>query len=596
MSSVVNIAAARWSRGALDYFDAHAISPRIAAEAGLSEASGGITFPWPGLNDAPSWRRRPLDGRGWQQERGVSHDVWWPLGAPTAGAPGVVLLTEGGPDALAAWTAAVTSTGETAERLADELVAVAAMTAATMPADRVVAALKTTGVEAVVLAFDGDEAGRRATVRIGDALQAAGIRAAALVLPDGDDLADVLARVEDGGWWLTDALIGAAPLHPAEPVVPDAFDGRRYDLAQLVAATDVEPPWRVEPILADGHLTVLSGAGGDGKTFVAMALSGGVAHGSAVAGLRCVPGRAVIFDAENGPYVLGSRLRVLDPGLPADRVAIYDAEGLRLGDARVRARMLQAIRCEGANLAVLDSLRALAPDAKENDSDEMAPLVSGAKALARESGAAILLLVHRGHDDTKDYRGSTAIRDAADMLFVLERVKDDPERRWRRRLRCSKCRIAPEPEERWLGLKTTGGRVRLEEAEPYARADAAQAARRDDDLDEIILTELRERGPGSGNKLAERTQRQKRKVLGRLTALEERGAIRRSGDAWEAVPEGREPVRNRHAAAPGGGGSGKGETPVGGPRPEPPRAETPAAVPPGDPRALAFAEEEVSAS
>src|SRR5436305_1162004 len=83
------------------------------------------------------------------------------------------------------------------------------------------------------------------------------------------------------------------------------------------------------------------------------------------AGMACAAGRAVIFDAENGPYVMGARVGGLEPTLPADRVAIYDAEGLRLDNSGDVAWMLDVIRRERANLFVLDSLRAMAGGAAE---------------------------------------------------------------------------------------------------------------------------------------------------------------------------------------------------------------------------------------
>ena len=39
-------------------------------------------------------------------------------------------------------------------------------------------------------------------------------------------------------------------------------------------------------------------------------------------------------------------------------------------------------------MRTIDALRPLAPDAEENSSDSMAPVVIGAKQLARDSGAA----------------------------------------------------------------------------------------------------------------------------------------------------------------------------------------------------------------
>lgn len=151
-----------WSPAALDYFAGHGIAPGVAAQAGVTEDSGALVLPWPGEEGRSSWRRRSLGGGStWQQEAGVSHGVWWPVGEPSPGETGTVLVCEGGPDALAAWSVATTSPGETAVLLADNLLVVAAVASASMPAERLVAALTAAGVANVVLALDGDDAGRK---------------------------------------------------------------------------------------------------------------------------------------------------------------------------------------------------------------------------------------------------------------------------------------------------------------------------------------------------------------------------------------------------------------------------------------------------
>jgi hypothetical protein len=370
-----------------------------------------------------------------------------------------------------------------------------------------------------------------------------------------------------------DAAVAALRDLADAPDATSRYEGRRYDFARLIADAATEPPWRVREVLADGHLTVLAALGGEGKTWGGLGFAGGVAHGSTVAGLQCAQGRAVILDAENGPYVLGARLGGLEPGLPADRVAIYDAAGLRLSDAADRAWMLAVIRDEGADLVVLDSLRTLAPDVAENDSDEMAPVIVGAKQLARDGGAAVLLLHHRGHDRTRDYRGSTAIRDQADLLFVLERDDRDPERRWRRRLRCAKSRIAPEPDDRWLGIRSHRGRTHLTEAAPPEPPERATAAR--DELADRILDHLAGHGPTRRADLARALGRSPkdgtiRRAIYRL--VDAGDVVRAGGDGYTLTAEGangpdgtpgtpgtphreREGATGRHALKGGPGGT-----------------------------------------
>jgi hypothetical protein len=349
------------------------------------------------------------------------------------------------------------------------------------------------------------------------------------------------------------------------------YGARKHDFANLLARAELEPPWRVRPLAVDAHLTVLAATGGDGKTWLGLAVAGGVAHGTVVAGMDCAKGRAVMFDAENGAWVLGSRLKAIEEGLPADRVAIYDAEGLRLSDAGDRAWMLQTIKAEQANLVIIDALRPLAPDAEENSSDSMAPVVIGAKQLARDSGAAVVLIHHRGVDQSRNFRGSTTIQDQADLLFVLERDEKDPERKWRRRLRCVKCRIASEPEDRWFGIRGHRGYVTLTEAAPPDSVGPKPRVRlelADQALDVIRKAD----GPMRQGAIARALNREKgdRSVRRALDLLVERRDVLPTGDGYiakggkkpSATPAtpatkggGGRPLRSRSADTPGGNGS-----------------------------------------
>jgi len=569
-----------FNAAALAYFKARGIDPQLAARLGVREDRGELVWPCPDAEGRPAPRRRSLNGGGAKVRgaRGASTGLWWPSGPPPPGR--AVLLCEGESDALAALTALELDQADPdgAVRFAREYVgAVASMPGTSFPRPRLAEALRKVGAREVLVALDADQAGDRAATEVGRALREAGMHPRRLRLPEGEDLAGCLASEPSPAAWLIERVADASM--DAEPsaergaeLAGDRYAGRRYDLGQLVREADREPPWRVEPIAADGHLTLLSAHGGEGKTWLGLTFAGAVANGATVAGLRCSAGRAVIFDAENGAYVLGSRLGALDPGLPADRVAVYDAEGLRLDEARDRGWMLEVIRREGANLAVLDSLRALAPDAAENDSDDMAPIVTGAKTIARQSGAAIVLLIHRGHG-AADFRGSTAIRDAADLLFVLEREPNDPERRWRRRLRCAKCRIAEEPEERWLGVRSWHGQVTLEEAEPFepgvTARDPEDVA---DDLAERVLATIAEHHPRSRNALTKLVRGRRENILAALRAHEEAGTVRPTPEGYEVVPERREPPGNHPSEALGGGGSRAGGRPEGPPPWEPPRA------------------------
>jgi archaellum biogenesis ATPase FlaH len=260
---------------------------------------------------------------------------------------------------------------------------------------------------------------------------------------------------------------------------------RRLDVGQLLDLP-VEPlTWRCDRLAADGYVTVLTGEGGEGKSFLTLALAKAVAEGTSAAGVRCQAGRSVIFDAENGTQLMARRLKAA--AIPRKGVAVYDADGFDI--RRDLSDFASAIREERADFVVLDSLRILAPGAKESEADDMAPVMTAVRRLARETMAAIVVVHHRGKGEkASDYRGSSVIRDQADMLFVLGRNKADDQARTRRYLKTSKCRIDFEPDTRWLSVETDAvtGAVAIQPAEGIGHAGASVGTKR-----EALAEELR---------------------------------------------------------------------------------------------------------
>jgi archaellum biogenesis ATPase FlaH len=265
----------------------------------------------------------------------------------------------------------------------------------------------------------------------------------------------------------------------------DRYDGRVVDLDALLAKPPEPIPWRVHDVVADGTLTIVSGESGAGKSWLAQALCTGVARGRAVAGLPCVKGTALYIDAEMGPRMFVDQ-RLRPTGAKIAEFKYVDAMGLDISTPGDLAWVRGQIEQTGANLVVIDSLRRLTPSKSENDSDDMAPAVAALAKLARDSGAAIVLVHHKG-DSEKFFRGSTAIKDQADALFAL--LRDPDGEHAPRRLRCrggkGKMRYAPEPPDVYLDISPEEGGVAgsdpPEEPEPqipirHAVAQAIKAA------------------------------------------------------------------------------------------------------------------------
>ena len=323
------------------------------------------------------------------------------------------------------------------------------------------------------------------------------------------------------------AVPGANPLTGGTGTA--RYTDRKLDMHALLAQPDEPIPWRCRGVAADGYLTTIAGRGGEGKSWMTLALAHGVHDGRTVAGISCTKGRPVLFDAENGRELLKRRFRAA--GIEASSVQPYDADGLHV--VKDLGWFRQEVEAESANFVVFDSLRVLSSGADENDTEQVEPIMSALRRLARETGAAIVLVHHRGRDEHSSYRGSSAIRDGTDMLFRFGRVKEDPEARHRRVLETVKCRIDEEPEPRWLKIEPdrAAGLVYLEEAEPWAGGTGGATVRASlaDELREELGDESRTRAT-----LARAVGRDpKDGSVGRaLEALEQAGRAERAEGGW----------------------------------------------------------------
>jgi archaellum biogenesis ATPase FlaH len=321
----------------------------------------------------------------------------------------------------------------------------------------------------------------------------------------------------------------AANGKPPEGVKPGRYDGRILDVGKMLAQPDEAIPWRCDNLAADGYLTVLAGRGGEGKSWMALALASGVARGQSAAGIECRQGRALIFDAENGPKLTIRRLRSAQVTAGLD-VQPVDAGGLTVEKDLDWFRT--TITAQGANLVVFDSLRVLSSGAKESDGDVMEPLITALKQLSRDTGAAVVLIHHRGKGEGSEYRGSSVILDQTDMLFTLGRVQGDPEGRTRRKITTVKCRIEEEPAPRWVAIEADRSRgfVFINEAEPF---EPEEDGRPRDALKDDVLAALGSAGQPAARIATHLGRAKSDGTIRRVLAdLEGEGLAVKGADGW----------------------------------------------------------------
>lgn len=247
-------------------------------------------------------------------------------------------------------------------------------------------------------------------------------------------------------------------------------------------------PLRCGLLAIDGMVTMVAGMRAERKSWLMLALCAGVGEGSEVAGIPCKKGVALYVDAENGERLMARRF--IDAGIGPD--AFYVANGFGLHLPRDTPIVRELIDATKANLCVLDSLRRLAPNVREDRSDDMAPVLAQLSELSRDTQCAIIVLHHRSTKfGAPDTRGSSAIEDQLDLLYVLEGMRGDSQRSVRKRLRCSKNRVDREPPPRWLRFDRIAGFMTVGETEPYE----SEGEDEDEPVSARLIDEIRALAP-----------------------------------------------------------------------------------------------------
>lgn len=316
---------------------------------------------------------------------------------------------------------------------------------------------------------------------------------------------------------------------------------RWLDLHALMAQEPSPVPWLVEPLLARGHLTMLAGAPGVGKSLFALGMAGAVAHEApSIAGMPVVGGEVVLLDAENGERTLHERAHLV--GLPPDRVRAGIASTFDLRDPAAVDGLRRALGDPPPALLVLDSLASLAPGLRENDAHDVAPVLDRLRRLAQDTGAAVLLLHHtrKGGDS---YRGGTGIPAAVDVAAVY--VRPPASERDRRMIdwsphRGGKMRLGAEPDARHLRVEVVAGALTVTAAVLPASGQSQRPALLRDRLREQAVALVADRGPTAQADLLRALERDPKDRTGRraLEAAIEAGHLTRTNDGIYTVAQG----------------------------------------------------------
>ncbi len=245
-----------------------------------------------------------------------------------------------------------------------------------------------------------------------------------------DGIAKSIATKEPG------TLPGAAPpkLH-------------RLDVAYMVEHDPPPVDWVLDGIAARSAVTMIHGDAGLGKSMFALAGAVAVTRGAPFMNHSTPRGRVLYIDAENGKGEAHRRIRALGlTAAEAGSLVYCEALGVDLrGDAD---ELLSAAVDAEPDLVIADSLATLSRS-DEDSSGETTLAIQVLQRIARETGAAVILLHHDKKDKT-NFRGSSAIAAVVEIRWHLTK---DADRENARRLVNEKCRLAAEAPERWIEIR-----------------------------------------------------------------------------------------------------------------------------------------------
>jgi archaellum biogenesis ATPase FlaH len=172
--------------------------------------------------------------------------------------------------------------------------------------------------------------------------------------------------------------------------------------------------WLVDGILAERDILCLVGQSGSGKTTFALILCYHLNTGSPFLGQKVRQCRTLFIAQDEGISRIRQKVSLLEPSFPG----ITELPVLKQS---VNWRTLSELRLKGEyDVVVLDSLSSVGIT-DEDSAGEVGVVLSSWRDLVNREGISLIILHHQGDNKSKAWRGSTAIRDKVDSMFLLNK-------------------------------------------------------------------------------------------------------------------------------------------------------------------------------
>jgi AAA domain len=216
-----------------------------------------------------------------------------------------------------------------------------------------------------------------------------------------------------------EAQAKAAVIAARNPVVPLQL----ISLDQLMQMP--APEWWVSGVIPKDSVVVVGGDGGVGKSALIVELVARLSTGTPFINSHATITAKTLYVVGEGIGGYNPRFDAVQQahGLNRERVRLIK-EGVNMSDIKSMTNVREIVERDAVGLVIFDTLSTLSTLESENDAAEVARVLNNAKYVREGNPGCTVIIVHHTNKASGGLRGSSVIRDNADMVWML---RGDPD-------------------------------------------------------------------------------------------------------------------------------------------------------------------------